>query len=292
MNERVVIIGASGLVGKHLMEFLELQGCEVIPVSRSKRDGWRVLEPACIEGASVVINLAGETVNQRWTESAKHRILNSRVDLTKDIALWIRDLEEGKRPHTWINASAIGFYGEGGDQVFNEESSRGETFLANVCEQWENATSIADDLTRVVHLRVGVVLAKDGDAYTKMMKPFRMGFGGKIGTGKQWLPWIHIDDLTGIFYHTIVHSEVRHAVNGTSPHPVTNAVFTKAVSDQLKKPAVCSVPAFGLKLLLGEFADLALASCRVDPKVARETNFSFKFPDIASALKDIEKNEK
>jgi len=283
-SECVAIIGASGLVGSSLVAFLREQGHEVIPISRKERDGWRVYGDGCIQGATVVINMSGETVNQRWNTAAKLRILNSRVDTTNEIAKWIRQTSENDRPHTWLNASAVGFYGDRGDECLDEKSTGGDGFLADVCKQWESTAEAASDVTRVVCLRVGVVLAKQSKAWKKMVTPFKLGVGGKISTGRQWFPWIHIDDLVGMIIHAMHTPSIKGAMNGTAKQPVTNIEFTHALGEALKKPTCIPAPAFALRMLLGEFANAVLSSYRVDPKVATDTGYHFKYASINEAI--------
>jgi len=224
-------------------------------------------------------------VAQRWNDEVKRRIRTSRIDSTRHLvdALSTRS----HRPGVLICASAIGYYGSRGDEILTESSDPGDDFLARVVRDWEHAARLATALgVRVVNVRIGIVLG-NGGALKKMIPPFRFGLGGRIGSGKQWMSWIHVDDLVNLILFAIAKSSVSGPLNGTAPHPVTNAEFTKELASVLHRPAIFPVPVFGLKLLFGEMAQAILASQRVIPKAALEAGYQFKHPNLNSSLADI-----
>jgi uncharacterized protein (TIGR01777 family) len=194
-----------------------------------------------------------------------------------------------RKPKVLVSASAIGFYGNRGDEILTERSASGEDFLAEVCREWELATEPASESgIRVAHLRFGVIFSKEGGALAKMLFPFRMGVGGKIGSGKQYMSWITIDDAVGAIEHALMNDEVRGAVNVVSPNPVTNYEFTKTLGGVLSRPTIFPVPAFGAKLLFGEMAEATLlTSQRVEPERLKESGYEFKYPDLKSALQHV-----
>lgn len=276
---RVALTGARGFVGSALTELLQNQGHETKALSRRP-------SPADLEGVETVVHLAGEAVAQRWTEEVKRRIRDSRVLGTRHLVESIKSLET--KPKVVLCASATGFYGHRGDEVLTEESGAGEGFLAETCREWENEAKVLETLgVRVVFLRIGIVLGRGGGALAKMLPPFRMGVGGRLSHGKQWMSWIHREDLTRLMVWALENEEVRGAVNGTAPGAVTNAQFTSVLGGVLRRPAVFPVPEFVLKLVFGEMARVLLESQRVKPEVAEEKGFVFKYPDLEPALRDL-----
>ena len=291
----VVLTGGRGLIGSALSALLLRKGHSVRHVTRSPRSetdiGWDLasghLDGAALEGADAVVHLAGESVAQRWTESVRRRILDSRVQGTTLLARTLADL--GKKPSVLLSASAIGFYGDGGDAKLDEASPQGEGFLAEVCAAWEAAAEPAREAgIRVVHPRIGIVLAKEGGALSKMVTPFKMGVGGRIGSGAQYMSWVHIDDVVRGLEHAIAHAHTG-AMNLASPAPVTNAVFTKALGAALRRPTFMPLPRFAAKLAMG--ADMAnemlLASQRVQPAALESSGFAFEYKDIHRALESL-----
>jgi uncharacterized protein (TIGR01777 family) len=301
---RILISGASGLLGSALVPSLESTGHEVTRLVRHKpRNGnevqWnptRPIPPELVSGFDVIIHLSGENIAGRWTEQKKCRIRDSRVFSTDFLTTALSKTD--RRPITFICASAIGYYGNRGDEVLNEEFPSGDGFFPEVCREWEFATEPASDVgIRVVNLRTGIVLSRKGGALKQMLLPFRLGLGGRIGDGHQFWSWIHIEDWVAAVHYILggrapVLSEVEGSspvlsgpVNLVSPNPVTNAEFTHTLAQALKRPALFPVPAFAARLALGELADEGLlASARVVPKVLMETGFKFKFHELNPAL--------
>lgn len=294
----ITISGASGLVGRRLMKILAADGHTLHVLSRhsgtnlpagvrlSSWDPVRGEPPAdSLRDADAVIHLAGEPVAQRWTPLAKQNITASRVEGTRNLVLALAKLP--KRPPTLLCASAVGYYGSRGDEILTETSAPGSDFLAGVCVGWENTAREAESLgVRVASIRIGLVLDGRGGALPRMLRPFRMGVGGRIGSGRQWMSWIHIADLAALFRHALL-NPVTGPVNGVAPNPVTNAEFTRALASAVKRPAVFPVPAMALKLLAGEMSEVLLASQRVLPKAAESAGFQFQFPYVGAALADV-----
>jgi uncharacterized protein (TIGR01777 family) len=221
-------------------------------------------------------------VGQRWTVEAKQRIRESRVVGTRKLVEALATLP--RRPEALICASAIGYYGSRGDEILTESSAPGSGFLPEVCVAWEREAQAAEALgIRVVRVRTGVVLAAGGGALARMLPPFRMGVGGRLGSGRQWMSWIHLEDMAALFRFA-VESQVRGALNGVAPHAVTNSEFTRELAHALGRPAVFPVPEFALRLLFGEMAEVLLASQRVAPGAAQAAGFRFRFPQLAPAL--------
>ena len=235
--------------------------------------------------ADAVIHLAGEPVAQRWNEAAKQRIRDSRVEGTRHLVEAIAKLP--RRPAALIAASAVGYYGSRGDDVLDESSGPGSGFLAETCVEWEREAFAAQTLgVRVVAVRTGLALDPAGGALGKMLPAFKLGAGGRLGDGKQWVPWIHLDDLVEL-YLFMLDNTVSGVFNGTAPNPVTNGEFTHELGKTLHRPAIAPVPKFGLKLLFGEMADALFDSQRVVPKAAQAAGFSFRFPTVGPALQQL-----
>ena len=285
------------MIGSALTPFLQRDGHEVVKLQRGRErpdphlPSW---EPAdrkiSLAGAGpfdAVIHLAGETIAQRWTATSKARIRDSRVKGTEFLSAFLAGLAE--RPKVFIAASAIGFYGNRGDEVVAEDSAPGSGFLAEVCKEWEDATRPASESgIRVVNLRLGIVLDSRGGALGKMLRPFRAGLGGRLGSGRQYWSWIAIDDLLAVFRRALIDSSLRGPVNAVSPHPVTNAEFTHTLGLVLRRPTFFNVPAFGVKLLFGEMGETALlASTRVRPARLEQIGFVFQFPKLEAALRHM-----
>jgi len=289
----VLISGASGLIGKDLEPLLQRDGHQVLRLTRSPRTasdiGWNpengVLHPDSLEGIDAVIHLAGESIAAgRWNAARKARILASRVQGTTLLANTLSKLKYP--PRVFVSASAVGYYGDRGNTILYEDSGPGEGFLPEVCQQWEAATrSLWTGGTRVVHTRIGIVLSTKGGALAKMLVPFRLGLGGKLGSGAQYMSWITLTDLCGVLRHALTSTELQGSVNAVAPLPVTNFEFTKALGSTLGRPTVAAVPGFAVRLLLGEMADaLLLASTRVSSQKLEASGFHFQHRDIRSAL--------
>jgi len=294
-RQKVAITGASGLIGTALSSFLTTGGHHVAPISRKKREGgiqWSPSEQKLaareLEGYDVVVHLAGESVNQRWTSSAKERILRSRLDGTRLIAETLANLE--RKPRVLISGSAIGYYGDRGDELLTEDASPGEGFLADVCKQWEEATQAASEAgIRVVHLRTSLVLDPSGGALGQMLPLFKMGVGGNLGSGKQYMSWISIDDMVAAILHILFTESIAGPVNLTAPNPVRNAEFTKTLGGVLSRPTFLPVPKFGLKLAMGSQSadEMLLASQRVVPDALTQSGFEFAYPELEGALSHL-----
>jgi uncharacterized protein (TIGR01777 family) len=302
---RILISGASGLIGKATVRALEGRGDSVCRLVRRLPEGanevqWdpmREIPPELVSGYDVVIHLSGENVAGLWTENKKRRIYRSRVVSTSNLAQALARTE--KPPTTFLCASAIGYYGDRGDEILTEESASGSGFLAEVCREWEAATEAASQAgIRVVNLRFGIVLSRNGGALKQMLLPFRLGLGGRIGSGRQWWSWIHIEDVVRLILPIVSdsagrgrpapHSQISGPVNVVAPNPATNAEFTRALAAVLKRPAVLTVPRIAVKLALREFAEEGLlASARVMPKKLLESGFAFRYPDLKAALADL-----
>lgn len=294
---RSLVTGATGFVGKHLVRKLD----QVSVIGRDKRrlhtlfhgkkayqwDQDSPLDPSAFKDVDTVFHLAGESVFKgRWNKEKKQRILRSRVDGTRRIVETFADLE--KPPATLICASAIGFYGNQGDTLLSESSLPGDDFLAEVCAAWESEAAKAEKLgIRVVQIRTGVVLGKDGGALPQMLLPFRLGAGGRIGSGKQYMSWIHIDDLVGIMLFAASNKTIKGPVNAVSPNPVTNSAFTHTLASTLHRPAFFNVPGCVLKMTLGEFAEVLLGSQRVMPEKITQAGYYFTHPELAAALQNL-----
>jgi hypothetical protein len=291
---RIVITGSSGLVGSALVSALRGAGHDVFPLVRRADAGpgsgaWDPLagkiDSTVLEGSDAVIHLSGDNLaDGRWTAAKKRRIVESRVRSTTVLAEAISKLTS--RPKIFLSASAIGFYGDRGAEILTEDSPLGAGFIADACRQWEAATAAAESAQiRTVHLRIGVVLTSNGGALEKMIPPFRMGMGGKIGSGRQYLSWITLDDLVAAVQHLLEKSRLAGAVNMVAPQSVTNEQFTKALGHALHRPTVMAMPAFAARLMFGEMADATiLASARIVPRRLESDGFSFRYPELSGAL--------
>jgi uncharacterized protein len=291
----VVVSGSSGLVGSALVPFLTTGGHRVTRLVRTADSGtdavhWDpaagAIDAAGLEGADAVVHLAGENIaGARWTDAAKARMLDSRVRGTKLICETLARLR--RPPQTLVCASAIGYYGDRGAAEMNEASGPGTGFLADVCRQWEAATAPAADRgIRVVCLRIGVVLTPAGGALAQMLTPFRLGLGGRIGPGTQYMSWITLDDLLGVILQALTTASLRGAVNAVAPTPITNSEFTRVLGRVLRRPTLFSVPAAAARAAFGEMADeMLLASTRVAPARLRESGYRFRHPQLEAALR-------
>ena len=285
---KVLLTGASGFIGTRLTRRLQSAGHIVLPVSRRPDApyNWsnQSLEKA-VQDTDAVIHLAGENLFvKRWNEQQKEKIRSSRTDATSRLAALIA----AKKPSCFISASAVGYYGPSLTTQFHEGSPGGNDFLATVCKDWENATEAAAKAgVRTSVVRTGVVLGKEGGALAKMLLPFRLGLGGPLGDGRQWVSWIHIDDLTSLYLHLLENAQASGPFNGTAPKPVSMKEFAKSLGRALHRPAIFPVPAPILRLALGEVADILLTGQNVEPKRTLESGFQFQFRDIDSALVNI-----
>jgi uncharacterized protein len=289
---RVTVTGASGRIGTALVERLRARGDDVTLLSRDpdRGVGWDpASEPApaqALRGADAVVHLAGENVAQRWSAEAKRRIARSREAGTRNLVAGIAALPEGERPGALVSGSASGYYGPHGDEEVDESAPAGDDFLARVCVTWEREARAAEDLgLRVVRVRTGVVLDRDGGALAKMLPPFRLGVGGPVAGGKQWMPWIHHDDEVGILLAALDGAEWSGAINASAPHPVTNRDFSRALGRALHRPAVAPVPALAVRALYGEMATIVTGGVRMVPRRALGLGYDFAHPELDAALR-------
>ncbi len=287
---RITLTGATGFIGKRLVAALLDRGDDLTILTRTPKAGnnprYVAWDAAKSLEADAVIHLAGESVAQRWTAEVKQRIRASRIETTRAL---VAALERAPRkPQVLISASAIGIYGSRGDELLTETSKPGSGFLEDVCIEWERESQRAADLgIRVVNPRIGIVLGAGGGALERMLTPFKMGVGGRLGSGEQWMSWIHIADVVGLILFVLDHADLRGPMNATAPNPVRNADFTAELAAALHRPAVLTTPAFALKLAFGEMAAVILASQRVLPRVALDAGYQFQFQDLRPALEDI-----
>ena len=293
---KILIAGASGLVGTALVSKLKTDGAEVTPLVRSAAkpgeiewhpDRGSINAPA-LEGFDAVINLAGDGIaNGRWTEEKKRRIVDSRVNGTRLLSETMAGLS--REPSAFINASAVGFYGSRGNELVDEESGPGEGFLANVCRQWESATAPAEQAgIRVVKLRLGVILTPDGGIMGSMLRPFKLGLGGKVGSGEQVISWVAMDDVVAAIGFILQNESLRGPINVVAPQPVTNEEFTRTLGSVLSRPTFMTMPAFAARLAFGQMADeMMLSSTRVAPKVLNGAGFQFQYQELGPAVQHL-----
>lgn len=298
---KLVIAGASGFIGTMLLQRLRQRGDELVLLSRKPHPGvaapngkWLVWEPGksgpwqeAVDGANGIVNLAGEGIaDKRWTEEQKERIRASRIESTRALVDAIAKAKS--KPQFLLNASAVGYYGPHGDEMLTEESPPGKDYLAGVCVAWEAEARKANELgVRVALLRTGIVLARGKGALAKMVTPFKFFVGGPLGSGKQWMPWIHIEDEIGLIVFLSENPKAEGSFNATAPNPVTMEEFCQALGKVLNRPAWASVPASVLTLLLGEMADMVLGGQRALPKAAEKLGYNFKYPVITEALESL-----
>ena len=298
---RILITGASGLIGKALQKSFSAKGHELLLAGRgepkgadeitwSVEEGFREEDLPRLEGLDAVVHLAGEGIaGLRWTDEKKKAIRDSRVIGTHNTVSAMARLK--RKPRVFIAGSAMGFYGDRGDEVVNEASPPGNTFLAQVSKDWEIESRRAEDLgIRTVLLRTGIVLSKDGGALATMLTPFKFGVGGVVGSGQQWMSWISLDDVVGIINFALENENLRGAVNVASPNPVTNEQFTKTLGEVLYRPTFLPLPEFAVNLMFGEMGDaLLIDSTRVEPKRLKDAGYEFEFIDLKSALENAVK---
>jgi uncharacterized protein len=301
---RVFVTGGTGLIGTRLVRDLLKRGDQPVVLSRRPDAAAKLFGPSCtvvsgdptqagdwmgaVADCDAVINLAGENVfGRRWNAEVKALLHDSRVRATQNVAEALRRPADGRR-RTLVNASAIGYYGPHGDEELSEDSPPGDDFLAHICIDWEKAAHAVEAAgVRCVTVRVGVVLDKEGGALAKLLTPFKLGAGGPVGGGRQWMSWIHHEDMTGLFLLALDNPEARGPLNGTAPNPVTNRDFSKALGRALHRPAFMPMPGFALRALVGEAAEVVLTGQRVLPKHAQRLGYVFKYPTADAALQEI-----
>jgi uncharacterized protein (TIGR01777 family) len=301
---RIIVTGATGLIGSAVVAALLERGDDVVTLSRDpararaqlgsrpEHHAWpdpKSLPPPAqaLAGADGVIHLLGEPVAQRWSEGVKREIRDSRVLSTRALVAGVRALDEPERPAVLVSQSATGFYGPRGSEPIAEDASSGSDFLATVVADWEREAREAPEGVRVVCTRTGVVLASRGGALGKMLPFFRLGLGGPVAGGGQYVPWIHAEDVVGGLLHCLDSGELAGAVNLTAPRPVTNRELTRELARTLHRPAVVPVPAFGLRLLYGEMAVIVTTGQNVLPEALRRSGYQFRFPELGPALADL-----
>lgn len=296
---RILVTGGTGFIGERLCQRLASQGHKLSVLTRNSSRARRRLGQLDINtfstldewtpdiGFDAIINLAGEPIMaKRWTEDRKRILWESRVTLTEKLVERIANVEH--KPSVLISGSAVGIYGDQGDELLDEASQTRDEFGHQLCKAWEDAAIRAEKSgTRVCLLRTGLVVGKHGGFLERMLLPFKLGLGGKIGDGRQWMSWIHIDDHIALTEHLLTSGELKGPFNATAPNPVTNAEFSRTLANCLNRPALLHIPAWLLKLMLGEMAELLLGSQRVLPKKAQVTGFKFSFETLQPALLDI-----
>jgi uncharacterized protein (TIGR01777 family) len=291
---KVLVTGSTGLVGMGLLNHLARAGHEVTPLVRQENKPGSIywnpasgdIDISSLEGFDAAVHLAGENIaSGRWTQKKKDRIRDSRVKGTRLLAESLARVQ--RPPRVLISASAVGYYGDRGTEVLKEDSPSGRGFLPEVCRQWEAATDPATRKgIRVVHTRFGIILSANGGALAKMLLPFKLGIAGKIGSGRQYMSWISLDDVCGVIVHAIEASSLHGAVNTVSPNPVTNLEFTKALGRTLSRPTIFPMPSAAARIVLGEMAnDLLLASARVEPVKLQSTRYAFQHRDLEPTLR-------
>lgn len=299
MSDRVLVSGGTGLVGGRLVESLRASGIPVRILSRSAAAAGRAADPdverlrwdgihlpdGALRGCSSVVHLAGEPVfGGPLTATRRSRIANSRIDSTQLIAEALRSTPVADRPASFVCASAVGFYGSRGEERLDESAGPGAGFLSEICQEWEAAAATAAEALRVVSLRTGIVLARAAGALPMLALPFRFGFGGRMGGGRQWVPWIQIDDAVAMIRRTLQNDSLRGAVNVVAPHPVRNAELAGEIARTLHRPCLLPVPALALRAALGTLSDELLGSRRCIPQRMLDVGFEFAYPDIGPAL--------
>lgn len=299
---KVLVTGATGFVGKRVVKQLIAAGDEVVVLTRNIPKAALSLGSKCkfvhwpdtnelppvdaFAGVDGVINLMGEGIaEKKWDEEQKKKIYDSRIIGTRNVVAAIKSL--AKRPKVFVSASAIGIYGNRENEEITESSSTASDFLATVCKDWEFEAKKAEDInTRVVIIRTGVVLGRGGGALAKMLPIFKLGAGGKVGTGRQYMSWIHVDDIAGMYVEAVKNPEVKGIYNGTAPYPATNMEFTKALGKTLRRPTFAPAPAFAIKFAFGEMSQVLLEGQRVLPTHFKEHKFRYRYPTLEMALKE------
>ncbi len=295
MISRILVSGVSGPIGAALLPPLKTRGYEVTRLVRGAATGadqisWdpgKPIPPEAVSGFDAVIHLAGESIFGRWTDQKKMKIRNSRVAGTTALAEALAQAKD--KPQVFACSSAIGYYGDRGSEALNEESAPGSGFLSDVCREWEAATQAAIHAgIRTVQMRTGIVLSPKGGALRKMLMPFKMGVGGRIGDGGQWMSWIDVQDMVGAIHHVLKSDLLQGPVNMVAPKPVTNAEFTRTLASVLSRPAIFPVPAFVVKLAFGEMGEtVLLGSQRVEPTQLVMSGYPFRFSSLRASLENL-----
>lgn len=294
MKKRIGVIGVTGFVGRYVARALSSHGYDVVGFSRSGAGDvpevkeWRKSGEWNFATLDGLVNLAGERVDQRWTEKNKRKFEDSRIGVTRQMIASLKMMPENERPKTWINASAVGYYGNRGDEICDESSDSGNGYLAQLCIDWENATSGADALgVRCVMVRIGMVLGRGGMAWDRLRRAFWLGGGAQLGNGQQWMPWIHVEDLAEGIVFSIEKDSMVGVVNGVAPYAVTNRDFTRQLGRAMHRPTPWVAPRCLLRLVFGEFGDFLVSSQRVLPKRWLDAGFAFRYPTLERALEEL-----
>jgi uncharacterized protein (TIGR01777 family) len=296
--DRILLTGASGLIGRGLLPSFEPRETEVVRLVRGTAkkadevswDPMSPVPPAIVSGFDAVVHLAGESVMGRWTDEKKKAIRESRVRGTANLASALAHVKSDAQPRVFVCASAVGFYGNRGDELLREQSPAGQGFLPEICREWEDASRIAANAgIRVVNIRIGLVLSPKGGALGSMLTPFKLGLGGRIGSGQQWWSWIHLDDVVGGIHRAIRAEPLSGPVNLVAPNPVRNAEFAKVLALVLRRPALFPVPEFALRLAFGKMAaeEMLLASQRIEPARLVASGYTFRFRELRTALENL-----
>jgi uncharacterized protein len=295
MNTRILVSGVSGPIGAALLPSLRGNGTSIMRLVRGRANGedqisWDPsvpLAPSAVSGFDTVIHLAGESIMGRWTKEKKEKIRDSRVVGTFNLSSALAQADE--RPNVFICASATGYYGNRRDETLNENSAPGDGFLAETCQDWEEATTPAVQADiRTAHIRTGLVLSPQGGALGAMLTPFKLGLGGRMGSGQQWMSWIHVQDMVGAIHHILKNDLIQGAVNMVAPRPVRNLEFAKTLATVLSRPAIFPLPEFAVKLLFGEMGEEALlASQKVEPAKLISTGYPYRYHDLRAALEAL-----
>lgn len=294
----ILVSGVSGPIGAALLPSLKTHGYEITrlvrgPATSKDQISWdpgRPIAPESVSGFDAVVHLAGESIVGRWTDEKKRKIRESRIAGTSTLAQALAQAKE--KPQVFVCSSAIGYYGDRGNEVLNDQSSPGIGFLPDVCREWEEATQAAVRAgIRTVQMRTGIVLSPKGGALGKMLTPFNLGVGGKIGSGQQWMSWIDVQDMVGAIHHIVENDSLRGPVNMVAPHPVTNSEFTKTLASVLSRPAIFPVPGFVVKLAFGEMGEtVLLGSQRVEPAQLVSSRYPFRYSTLRASLENILKH--
>jgi uncharacterized protein (TIGR01777 family) len=295
MEGSLGIVGASGFIGRELARQATEAGWKVCGFSRQARGpeagipAWREWsDHPDFRGLTALVNLAGEPINRRWTAANKRLFHESRIGVAETLRRGVEKLSADERPRVLVNSSAVGIYGDRGDEILEDTAVAGSGYLAQLCRDWEAAADgVAALGLRVMKWRIGIVLGRDGGSFKQMALPFRFGLGGRLGPGTQWLPWIHVEDMAASMLYGIGHGSLVGPVNGTAPEPERNADFTRKLARALKRPAFATVPPFVLKLVMGDFATAVLASHRAVPRALLESGFRFRYPTLEMALAEL-----
>jgi uncharacterized protein (TIGR01777 family) len=295
MNSRILVSGVSGPIGAALVPSLTTSGCSVVRLVRGAATGegqiaWNPaapIAPEAVSGFDAVIHLAGEGIFGRWTAAKKAKIRDSRVAGTMNLAQALAQAEE--KPQVFVCGSAIGYYGNRGDELLREESAPGTGFLAQVCQEWEEATTPAVQADiRTAHLRTGIVLSPKGGALGAMLLPFKLGLGGRTGDGRQWMSWIDVQDMVGAIHHILKNDLIQGPVNMVAPRPVTNVEFATTLASVLSRPAIFPMPAFAAKLAFGEMGEeLLLSSQKVEPGKLISSGYPFRYRELRQSLQHL-----